>query len=648
MNPDLERQLAELRPGNHLCVLYEPEAERLSSLVPYLCDGLARGERCLYAAGEHGSEPVHRALAAIGVDAPAERARGALLSEPAAEVYLRTGSFNPRATRDVWSGAEQQALRAGFVGLRVAADVPVAVGGASELERWIDYEANLNDFLAGSRTLILCQYDLGRFPSRGILPMLQTHPIVVLGRRVCRNPYYELPGLVAAHDADDERVGWMLDQLRRLHDSEHENRALHRATLAISGELDLDARLERVLDAALELTGAEHARIILETPATDDMEFSAVRGALGHMAGYRQPVGVGVTGAVIKQNRPVRIRDAVADPRTWDRETVRHVGIRSWLGVPLADGERPFGVLAVVSEEVDRFSEEDEGRLLSLAALAGSTIREARLRRQLERELDERRRAEEALFRREQELRAVVEAAPDVIIRVDRDLRYVYVNPAFESVMGVPSDAMLGRTIGEMGMARPVADALRLTVRQVFATGRERTVELKVTAAAGDRVLQVRAAPEFGPDGRVEHVVAVARDVTERTRREDEQARLYRELMERDERLQALVRRALLAGEQEQRRLRGLEELEHLTRREREVLRLLAQGLTTRRISEQLVIGTATVKSHVERILAKLGVANRAQATARAVELGLLGEESRTADTADAGSGDEAANALPS
>jgi DNA-binding NarL/FixJ family response regulator len=126
----------------------------------------------------------------------------------------------------------------------------------------------------------------------------------------------------------------------------------------------------------------------------------------------------------------------------------------------------------------------------------------------------------------------------------------------------------------------------------------------------------------------VEHVVTVARDVTERTRREAEQERLYRELIERDERLHALVRRALLAREQEQRRQHGLEEIGHLTQREREVLRLLARGLTAREISDQLVIGPATVKSHTERILAKLKVANRTQAAARAIELGLLDEPS--------------------
>jgi DNA-binding NarL/FixJ family response regulator len=54
-----------------------------------------------------------------------------------------------------------------------------------------------------------------------------------------------------------------------------------------------------------------------------------------------------------------------------------------------------------------------------------------------------------------------------------------------------------------------------------------------------------------------------------------------------------------------------------LTRREREVAALLAEGLSNREIAEALVISQRTAESHVEHILAKLGVANRAQAAAR-------------------------------
>ncbi len=59
--------------------------------------------------------------------------------------------------------------------------------------------------------------------------------------------------------------------------------------------------------------------------------------------------------------------------------------------------------------------------------------------------------------------------------------------------------------------------------------------------------------------------------------------------------------------------------LERLTERERRVLALVAEGMTNKAIARELEISPATVKAHVERVLAKLGVADRTQAAVIAV-----------------------------
>jgi DNA-binding NarL/FixJ family response regulator len=66
--------------------------------------------------------------------------------------------------------------------------------------------------------------------------------------------------------------------------------------------------------------------------------------------------------------------------------------------------------------------------------------------------------------------------------------------------------------------------------------------------------------------------------------------------------------------------------LPELTPRERDVLRLLADGLTNRGIAEQLVVSEHTVHRHVTNILRKLGVPSRTAAAAHAVRSGLAGE----------------------
>ena len=63
--------------------------------------------------------------------------------------------------------------------------------------------------------------------------------------------------------------------------------------------------------------------------------------------------------------------------------------------------------------------------------------------------------------------------------------------------------------------------------------------------------------------------------------------------------------------------------VDSLTEREAEVWVLMARGLSNQEIADHLILGETTIKTHVSRVLAKLGVRDRVQAVVAAYESGV-------------------------
>src|SRR5205807_1626067 len=108
----------------------------------------------------------------------------------------------------------------------------------------------------------------------------------------------------------------------------------------------------------LQVLGVDQATVALRDEETNEVELCAGRGENVRALGMRVPLGAGLNGRVVATNRPLRIGDVQADPRTWRPEQARDEGLRSWLGVPLADETGVFGVLATLSGQPNAFTEE--------------------------------------------------------------------------------------------------------------------------------------------------------------------------------------------------------------------------------------------------------------------------------------------------
>jgi len=175
-----------------------------------------------------------------------------------------------------------------------------------------------------------------------------------------------------------------------------------------------------------------------------------------------------------------------------------------------------------------------------------------------------------------------------------------------------------GEVLAAVRRTRP--DVVLMDVRMPGTDGIEATRQLLAALAEPPKILVVTT---FDNDDYVhEALLAGASGFLLKRARREEIAHAVRTVAAGESLLFPEAIRRLVSG-----RLPGGEHTraaKTLTRREAEVLRLIATGLSNQDIAAALVIGLETVKTHVGNIFAKLGAGNRSQAVVIAYEAGVV------------------------
>ena len=122
----------------------------------------------------------------------------------------------------------------------------------------------------------------------------------------------------------------------------------------------------------------------------------------------------------------------------------------------------------------------------------------------------------------EEKFRALAENSPDIIMRLDRELRHLYVNKSIVDYTGISQEDFLGKTPREIGFPRERIKKWEDSIAQVFATAKPLEVHLEMGTVKGIVVMDWKMAPELSHYGKVETVLCTSHDVTERRYLEDQ------------------------------------------------------------------------------------------------------------------------------
>ena len=141
-------------------------------------------------------------------------------------------------------------------------------------------------------------------------------------------------------------------------------------------------------------------------------------------------------------------------------------------------------------------------------------------------DLSERKQMENELRRRERQFSTLVENLPDVIFRLDPNLRHLYICPSVEQVSGIPPQQFIGKTARELGFEEEMCDLFESKCHEAIATKQVTPMEFSHRG----RHFYSRIIPEYAPDGTLESLMGITEDITDRKQSEA----LFRGVFESD------------------------------------------------------------------------------------------------------------------
>ncbi|UTF54258.1 MEDS domain-containing protein [Natronosalvus rutilus] len=262
--------------NDHFALIYERREDQFASAIPFICEGLERGEQCLYVADDNSREEVVEAMRDHGIDVNAALESGALSVLTPADTYRRTGEFDRTTMLEFWEESLEQAKdEDGYTGLRAAAEMTWALEGDTGPDELVEYEAVLNSLYQDEDYAVMCQYNRERFPASVIHDVIKTHPHIVSDSTVSQNFYYTPPEKFFGSEKMEAKVDRMMQTLQERTEvktalTERQEYLERVFESSHDGILIVDPEADEIVDAnraATEMLGYTHDELVALAPS---------------------------------------------------------------------------------------------------------------------------------------------------------------------------------------------------------------------------------------------------------------------------------------------------------------------------------------------------------------------------------------------
>ncbi|RKD97071.1 MEDS domain-containing protein [Halopiger aswanensis] len=380
--------------NDHFALIYDSPDDQFAAVVPFLRQGLERGERCVYVTDEDSVDAVRTALRDGGIDVDAAVASGALVIETFQDTYLRNGSFDVDEMMSFYGDVIDETV-AEYEGFRLAAEMSWILESDVAIEETMAYESKVNALFDDEDAVAVCQYDRNRFPPEIIRDVVRVHPHLIYDDTVCHNFYYTPPEEFCGPNQPAHELDRMLGTLRERTEAKaelQERKEYQQRQNEIIA--DPDRSFEEKLDALFEL-GCERFDLDLGGMAQvdpDDDRFEIEYVSDDHER-FESGVELPLSETFCALPAETKAVASVADPESAGCDDIvayRELGVRSYLGTYVEIDGGPDRTIAFVGESTrdEAFSEDECEFLRSIGQWVTYELEQHERERELERTVD--------------------------------------------------------------------------------------------------------------------------------------------------------------------------------------------------------------------------------------------------------------------
>ena len=177
----------------HACAFFSGDEEEYRVLLPFVKDGFDCGDRAIHILHPEQRDDHRRRLGAAGIDAAAAEERGQLELRSSTETYLRDGRFHLEKQLAVFEEMAGGGEGGRMPRSRIVCRMDWAAEGGVVVDDVIEFEARINHLWCRHDHAVVCTYRQEQVGGDAMVDILRTHPMVIVGGILQRNPHFVPP-----------------------------------------------------------------------------------------------------------------------------------------------------------------------------------------------------------------------------------------------------------------------------------------------------------------------------------------------------------------------------------------------------------------------------------------------------------------------